>query len=485
MPRDLALGQIDFAKLVRPGDLVSWGQSAAEPVPLTRRLMEQRHAIGRFGVFLGISHQGAADPTCADRVDFTGYCGTGDNRRLAEAGCLDPLPSHYSDMAAALPGRVDVLLVQVAPGRPGEGYSLGLAHEYLVPLVKRARVVVAEVNDRCPWTCGDGILDEGDIDFLVRTARPPAEVPSPPPGTAELAVARQVAGLIGDGATLQVGIGALPRAILTLLHDRRDLGIHSGVIGDEVADLIESGAVTNACKGIDQGMTVAGLLSGTGRLYRFAHRNPALSSILRTLTRLRLVAFRSDDKTYSLGMGMAELAAGMIGISHAELIHPELERLALNYDLLVVLWRVTGDGHLVLIDRAHSESAVRVEARLGLQLPMMAGAVGRCVAAALSLPDSELRRRFAALRWQSPPPFEDYRQSVALARERGWSMDDGCLYRGLVTVAALVTDHNGQPRFGLSGIAISGQQPVGRLESLGRALHGVAGMIGTALFPRR
>ena len=99
-------------------------------------------------------------------------------------------------------------------------------------------------------------------------------------------------------------------------------------------------------------------------------------NILRTLSRAGFATFRTDDKTYTLGMGVAELATGLVGISHAELLRPELERLALNYEMLVVLWRVTDDHHLVLLDRAFSETAVRVEMRVGLRLPGFGGGGG-------------------------------------------------------------------------------------------------------------
>jgi len=206
-------------------------------------------------------------------------------------------------------------------------------------------------------------------------------------------------------------------------------------------------------------------------------------NILRTLARARFVSFRESDKTYALGLAVAELAAGFLGVSHTDLIRPELQRLAQKYDMLIVLWRVTEDGHIVLIDRAHSHTAVRVEMRMGLRLPMLVGAVGRCVAAALDLPEAELRRRFEALRWQTPPSFEAYLADMRAARESGWSMDVNHLYRGLITVAALVTDQKGQPRFGLSGITISAQHPEEVFPRLGEELREVAIQTGKALFP--
>ena len=95
---------------------------------------------------------------------------------------------------------------------------------------------------------------------------------------------------------------------------------------------------------------------------------------------------------------MAELAAGLVGTSHAELIRPELERLALNYETLILLWRFMNGNHLVLVDRAHSQAALRVEIAIGYRHPMLAGAIGRCVAANLCLSEAELRQRFAGLR---------------------------------------------------------------------------------------
>lgn len=208
-------------------------------------------------------------------------------------------------------------------------------------------------------------------------------------------------------------------------------------------------------------------------------------NILRTLVRARFASFHTGEKTYTLGLAMAELASGLVGVSHAELIRPELERLALNYETLILLWRVTDDNHLVLIDRAHSQAAIRVEIGMGYRLPMLGGAIGRCVAAALDLSPTELRRQFAALRWQSPPPFAAYQAEVEEAREAGWALDDGMFYRGLTTVAALVADHEKRPRFGISGVSIAGQQPHQRLQELGRDLRDLATLLSASLFPKQ
>jgi DNA-binding IclR family transcriptional regulator len=150
---------------------------------------------------------------------------------------------------------------------------------------------------------------------------------------------------------------------------------------------------------------------------------------------------------------------------------------------LILLWRIAEDNRLVLIDRAHSQTAVRVEIKLGYRMPLLAGAIGRCVAATLQMPSSELRRRFAILRWQAPLSFDDFEKQVLEARHRGWCLDDGHLFRGLTSVAALVVDEETRPRFGISGVSITGQQSPQALTALGQDLAALAATIGSALFP--
>jgi acyl-CoA hydrolase len=154
--------------------------------------------------------------------------------------------------------------------------SFGLISDYVAAAVKRARVVIAEVNERVPFTLGDDVLPAGRIDCVVRVDSAPVEVLPAKIGDTDLAIAKFAAGYIGDGAVLQIGIGAVPDAILRLLHDRRDLGIHSGMVGDGLVDLVEAGVITNACKPIDAGVSITGALVGTERLYAFADRNPKI-----------------------------------------------------------------------------------------------------------------------------------------------------------------------------------------------------------------
>lgn len=285
MTDEISLDRLDFSTLIRPGDRVVWGQGGAEPWALTERLMAQRESIGAFHAFVGLSLSDAVSPTHAGHVKFQSYCGAGRNRALAREQMLDIVPCHYSQLSKAL-APVDVLLLQVAQGP--EGLSFGIAAEYLVPLVKSARLVIAEVNDQAPWTYGER-LEFCDIDLLVRTSQAPLELGSVAIGEVEREIARHIGGLVEEGATLQLGMGSLPEAVLDGLRAHRDLGIHSGAIGDKVAELMELGVITNARKSIDPGVTVAGVLFGGQRIYDFAHRN-------------HQVQMRSTAYTHSLGV---------------------------------------------------------------------------------------------------------------------------------------------------------------------------------------
>lgn len=282
------IDELDLARYVRPGDLVVWGQACAEPLSLTERLMAQRADIGRFRCFLGIPASDTVRPEHADQVSFLSYCGTGSNRALHQAGALQVLPCHYSALPGLLttgPLRADVVLVQVPPPDEHGRYGLGLGDDYFSAAIDTARVVIAEVNDQVPRTAGRS-LPADTFDVVVHTSRPPAEIAPRPADPVTRKIAANVAALIDDGATLQFGIGALPEAVLTELSDRRDLGVHSGLLNDTAADLMQAGVITNARKTVDQGVSIAGVLMGTRRLFRFAHENPAIQ--------LRATAYTHD-----------------------------------------------------------------------------------------------------------------------------------------------------------------------------------------------
>jgi acyl-CoA hydrolase len=169
-----------------------------------------------------------------------------------------------------------VVLVQLAEAEDGR-LSASLSNDYVISAARRARVVIAEINSVAPWTYGAEWPDQIPVHLHMPAARPPLELPSAPSDDVSRRIAAHAAGLIGDGSTLQFGVGRIPDAIPSALGDRKNLGIHSGLINDAVVDLIARGVVDNTQKGIDAGITVTNQLIGAQHLYRFADRNSAIA----------------------------------------------------------------------------------------------------------------------------------------------------------------------------------------------------------------
>jgi acetyl-CoA hydrolase len=258
---------VDLASLIRPGDGILWGQACAEPQTLVEALVSQRSSLEGVGCFLGSSYSGIVKPEHADRLRLSSYCGIGTNRVLADAGVLEILPTPYSRLGPLIRERkirCDVLLLQVSPPNSRGQYSLGLAADYLVPALDACRAIAAEVNEEVPWTHTERLLNRDAFATLTETSRPPAAPPARPPGEREMAIARNAAAFVPDGAVLEFGIGALPDAVCGALLRHEGLRVHSGSVGDGVVELAERKIVSR----IDCAMLI-----GSRRLFDFARNN--------------------------------------------------------------------------------------------------------------------------------------------------------------------------------------------------------------------
>jgi 4-hydroxybutyrate CoA-transferase len=205
------------------------------------------------GIFVGAN---AREAVASNRADYTPCY-------------FHEFPKLFKDQ---LP--VDVALIQVT--RPNEeGYcSFGVSCDYTKPAAMVAKLVIAEANDRMPFIGGDNLIHVSQIHHIVETSRPILELPLPKIGEVEKAIGEHCAALIEDGSTLQLGIGAIPDAVLMFLKDKKDLGIHSEMFSDGLIDLVESGVVNGSQKSIHKGELVATFLMGSQRLYDFLDHNP-------------------------------------------------------------------------------------------------------------------------------------------------------------------------------------------------------------------
>ena len=302
----------DLTGIIRAGDGIILGQACAEPQTLSQALVAQRAAFSGARLFLGVNYAGIVRLEHADHLRLSAYCGAGHNRALADAGVLDIHPHPYSRLAALIREKkipCDVALVQVSPPNARGEYSMGLAVDYLPPALETARAVIAEVNDRVPWTHTEKFFRKEDFALIVKSSREPATPPAARAGDIESAIARHAAAFIPDGATLEFGLGVLPDAVCAALSGRKGLKIHSGTIGDGIIDLMKSGVI---------GEAVCGQLIGSRRLFDFARDNPAIrmrsteyTHDPRVLASLqRFVAINSAVEVDLTGQVNAEVAKG-------------------------------------------------------------------------------------------------------------------------------------------------------------------------------
>lgn len=197
-------------------------------------------------------------------------------RRAVHEGRADFTPIFLSEIpdlfrSGELP--LDVALVHVSPPDEHGFCSFGVEVGITKPAAESAKVVIAEVNDRMPRALGDSFIHVSKIDHFVPVSYPLPELPQGSPGEVQMRIAQHIADLIPDGATLQLGIGGIPDAVLLYLRDKKDLGIHTEMFSDGVVTLVEAGVITNERKSIHRGKIIVGFVLGTQRLYDFVDNN--------------------------------------------------------------------------------------------------------------------------------------------------------------------------------------------------------------------
>jgi acyl-CoA hydrolase len=222
-------------------------------------------------------------------------------RKAVNEGRADFVPVFFSDIPALFRSGaqpLDAVFANVTPPDAHGFCSLGVSVEAMHAAVDAAKTVIVQFNRSIPRTLGDAFIHVSQIDLAIEVDQPPYEYPRPVIGDVERKIGAFVADLIPDGATLQLGIGAIPNATAELLTDKKDLGIHTEMFTDAVVDLVEAGVVTGDRKVRNRGKLVATFLMGTHRLYEFIHDNP--------MVEMRPVDFTNDTHVIrSLGTMIA------------------------------------------------------------------------------------------------------------------------------------------------------------------------------------
>ncbi len=265
----------------RPGDHVFVAGGCGQPDAVLEVVAAAELEIPLYVLDSSVPGMTALD---VDRISTQARLNTGfflnSYRGLHEAGRLDWVPAFHSARYRALETDYDVgiALITVAPPGPDGTCSLGLHADYSLEMLNRARLVIAEINSTMPDIADAPRLPLNTIDFAVTSDRPLRDYQVGGAGSdTENRIATQIAALIEDGDCLQLGIGSLPVSILRCLGDKRDLGVHTGLLTEAFMPLVEAGVVTGRRKNIDTGKVVTGIAAGSHDFYRWCARYSGLA----------------------------------------------------------------------------------------------------------------------------------------------------------------------------------------------------------------
>lgn len=268
----------EAVKQVKSNDHVALHHACAEPRTLIEALVKRRDLENVM-----ITHMAAIGPAEYCRPEFEGifrhnaFFAGGISRKAIDEGRADYTPVFFHELPKVyreyLPP--DIALIQVSPP-DNRGYcSLGISVDYSLGIVKQARrLVIAQVNKLMPRTFGESFVHVSEINYFVESDRQLLTIPIPKIGEVEEGIGRNIASLIEDDSCLQLGIGAIPDAVLSFLGEKKNLGIHTEMFSDGVVNLVEQGVITGKSKNIDKGKMLVSFIMGSEIVYNFVHENP-------------------------------------------------------------------------------------------------------------------------------------------------------------------------------------------------------------------
>jgi acyl-CoA hydrolase/GNAT superfamily N-acetyltransferase len=280
---------------IRPGQRVFIGTGGAQPLCLLRALVARSKELTDLQVLQSLTFGEAphALKELAGHFSVNTFFVSDNVRDMIQEGYGYYTPIALSDIPRLLSSGempLDVALIQVTPPDVHGRCSLGISVDIVKSAAANAGLIIAQVNPRMPWTLGNSFLSVLDLDILVPVDEPlveaggprsatggRAETSSEPPDEVVRAIGQNLASLVENGSTLELGIGTVPQAVVPYLKSKRNLGVHSELITDSIIDLIEAGAVSGAHKSTDRGKIVTTLAIGSRHLYDYVDNNPLFS----------------------------------------------------------------------------------------------------------------------------------------------------------------------------------------------------------------
>ena len=271
----------DAIQFVKDGDTIVVPTGVGEPPALLTALSDARRNYRDVKVsqILPLRKYGYIDPETTEHVRHVAYFFGGCTRPGGQEGWIDFVPAYFSELPMLIDRGLSPSEVVFSMASPMDEYgyfSLSLGVDYTMAALRKARAIVLEVNPNVPFANGDCHIHISQVTALTESSDPLFEVGLPKIGPVQEAIGSYVAEMIPNGATLQIGYGGIPDAVVMQLTNKHDLGIHTEMVGDGIMTLVEAGVVTNRQKNFHPGKMMATFALGSKKLYQFMHRNPAL-----------------------------------------------------------------------------------------------------------------------------------------------------------------------------------------------------------------
>ncbi len=273
----------DAIKNIHDGDKVVMAFGCSEPRAVVRAMRENYKNYNNVEVInmLLLGETPWVDEEVKGHFRYNSLFASGTNRKAISTGVADFTSCYLSEIPMILRECIKPRVTVMSVTPPDEdGYvSLGANCDYIETTLAYCEVKIGQVNKFVPYTYGAARKHISEFDYFVEYDEPIPEVPAPPLTEVEMKIGKNCASLINDGDCIQLGIGGIPNAICEELKDKKDLGLHSEMVGDGVVDLIKSGVINNSKKNIDIGKTILGFAFGTRKLFDYLDKNPDVEMV--------------------------------------------------------------------------------------------------------------------------------------------------------------------------------------------------------------
>lgn len=272
----------EAAALIKSGDRISYGHGTGEPQLVGEALLRREKEVENVAIIHGIGMGPGlyCEPTVdPDHIYHETVFAGAKTRKAVQEGRASFVPMHFSDVPICYRNGVMPINVAVLHLTPPDkfGYcSMGISCDYERAALETAKLVIAEINGNMPWTYGDNLVHVSEIDYFVLSDRPLWTMAKPTIGPVEKQIGANISELVEDGATLQLGMGGIPNAIMEGLKCKNDLGLHSELLSDGAMELIEAGVINGKKKTLHRGKAVCTFASGTTELYQWLDGNPMI-----------------------------------------------------------------------------------------------------------------------------------------------------------------------------------------------------------------